>query len=184
MQKQMTHFLCVLFAMGFFSCSDSGTSSTDEVGNFSSSEVSSSSSEVVEAGSSSLVAATISSSSFTAELSSSSIKALNSFSSATLSSSSVVAVSSSSSGASSSSSGVVSGWCATAENCGTFTDDRESPAKTYKWTKIGTQTWMAENLNYTPSSGNSWCYNNQASFCTTYGRLYDWVTVMAGASSS
>jgi len=57
---------------------------------------------------------------------------------------------------------------------GTFTDSRDS--KVYKWVKIGTQTWMGENLNYTPTSGNSKCPDNTSANCTKYGRQYDWAT--------
>ncbi|MDD3123435.1 MAG: FISUMP domain-containing protein [Candidatus Izemoplasmatales bacterium] len=46
---------------------------------------------------------------------------------------------------------------------------------------IGNQCWMAKNLNY--ATGSSWCYDNNASNCTTYGRLYNWSTATSACPS-
>ncbi|MGL1935319.1 MAG: hypothetical protein OCD01_09870 [Fibrobacterales bacterium] len=57
----------------------------------------------------------------------------------------------------------------------TFTDTRDN--QTYKMTTIGTQVWMAENLNHIVLRG-SYCANNEPSYCDTYGRLYNWAAAM------
>jgi len=132
---------------------DSSNPSSSSIVLSSSSVGLSSSSVVLSSSSVGLSSSSVVLSSSSAGLSSSNI-ALSS--SATLSNSSVIVVSSSSS----------------------FSGDDIS---NYRTVRIGTQTWIAENLNYDVLGSK--CYNNEDSNCAKYGRLYDWATAMNLPSS-
>ena len=58
---------------------------------------------------------------------------------------------------------------------GSFLDERDGTE--YRFVNIGSQSWMAENLNYKDSSG-CWTIEDYELYSKTYGRLYNYNSAM------
>lgn len=64
-------------------------------------------------------------------------------------------------------------WSFTGLDTSRFMADRAG--KVYPVAHIGTQKWMAANLDWIPEgSDSSWCFGDSPSNCGLYGRLYAW----------
>jgi len=78
-------------------------------------------------------------------------------------------------GGNSGSSGDSSGGTSSPSNGGG--NNRCTDIANCKTKPIGSQVWLAENLNIEVSGSR--CYNDDPANCAKYGRLYDWATAMA-----
>jgi len=64
---------------------------------------------------------------------------------------------------------------------GDLIDERDG--QLYKTITIGTQTWMAQNLNflYEKGTSHSFCFGDDPANCEKYGRLYTWSAALDSA---
>ena len=195
--KLLRLWVLVFSAFIVFACCDDDCSCTSSqpVGDVSSSiETSSSYSSADEKSSSSVNSSSVKEKSSSSRKEGSSSSHEEKSSSSKDVSSSGTAKSSESSGKSSSSeksssSTVLATPCKTdsTDTCeyGSVKDERDG--QTYKTVKIGSQWWMAENLNYAylqptaEEDSSSFCFDNLPENCEKYGRLYLWSAMMDSA---
>ena len=195
--KLLRLWVLVFSAFIVFACCDDDCScmSSQPVGDVSSSiETSSSYSSADEKSSSSVNSSSVKEKSSSSRKDGSSSSLEEKSSSSKDVSSSSTAKSSESSGKSSSSeksssSTVLATPCKTdsTDTCeyGSVKDERDG--QTYKTVKIGSQWWMAENLNYAylqptaEEDSSSFCFDNLPENCEKYGRLYLWSAMMDSA---
>ena len=65
-------------------------------------------------------------------------------------------------------------------NSGTITDPRDG--QRYKYVRIGSQVWFAQNLNY--DDGRGVCPMNESPNCDKYGRLYTFINTLDRTNST